>query len=209
MTFPSAERILARWRLLWEERAIIANLVGQELLDVLFPAGQDGTEELRLIGMTVQERSEDPITPTQLFEAIQERIINPEPPETDGYLRVMSAFKAKGLTVRLTVLAGAVETWIPSIDPNLSGDEARRELEEQRRLFYVGMTRPTDALVVSSFASMPSSIMYGTQAQARIRRRGRGFGLASRFIREMGATAPATILGDRLLEEFAEVSHVA
>lgn len=201
--FSSASRLLQRWQLLQQEQAMIADLSGQKLIDALFPADLEGTEELRSIAVTLQERADGDITPQRLHDTILDRIINPEPPDVDGYVRVMSAFKAKGLTVKLTVIAGAIESWFPFLDDTLPGDEARRQEEEQRRLFYVAMTRPTDALVISSFTSMPSAMVYGTQARARSHRRGRGYGLASRFIEEMGTTAPAPILGDALLAEMA------
>jgi DNA helicase-2/ATP-dependent DNA helicase PcrA len=199
------QHLKERWQLLQRERAAIENLVGQDLIDALFPATETSTEELRLIATMLQERIEDDITPPQLHEAILDRIINPEPPEADGHVRVMSAYKAKGLTVKLVVMAGAVETWYPTPDDNLTGDALLRHTEEQRRLFYVGITRPTDALVISSFASMPSGMVYGTLARARQHRRGRGYGLASQFIDEMGTTAPGTVIGDTLLAEMIEL----
>ena len=36
--------------------------------------------------------------------------------------------------------------------------EQRAQLEEQRRLFFVGMTRTTDILVFSSYSQLPTNI---------------------------------------------------
>lgn len=209
LRFSGSDRFLKRWRQLHQERVAIENLVGQAFIDAIFPASLEGTEELRLIATTLQERSEEGVTPKEVYEAIQERIINPEPPEVDNYVRVMSAYKAKGLTVKLAILAGTIHTWVPTVDENLTGDEQRRQEEEQRRLLYVALTRPTDALVVSSFRSMPSATVYGTQAKALQHRQGRGIGLASQFIEEMGAAAPQAVLGEVLLDEMTELSGAA
>ncbi len=205
LNFTSSRRLLERWRLLEQQRATVDALVGRQLIDKLFPENEDGIQELRLIASALQDRSDDDITPQRLYEAILDRIINPEPPEADAQVRVMSAYKAKGLTVKLVVMTGSVETWYPMVDDGLAPEELRRQEEEQRRLFYVGITRPTDALVISSFGSMPTRTVYQTRARARLHQRGRGYGQASRFIAEMGATAPGTILGANLLAEMVEL----
>lgn len=57
------------------------------------------------------------------------------------YIRVMSLYKSKGLTADLVVVVGCIQGLIPFIPDDLSSAERDRALEEQRRLFYVAITR--------------------------------------------------------------------
>jgi superfamily I DNA/RNA helicase len=188
-----------RWSALKIARAGVEDLVGQELVDKLFPEGQVATSELRQIGLFLIECSDNDVTPKALLDAIHDRILNPEPVEADDQVRIMSLYKAKGLTVKLAIIAGASDSWIPSIEEDVEGDEYRRQMEEERRLFYVVVTRPTDALVISSFMSMPNKTLHGTSGRARTMTKGRGFGSASPFIAELGPAAPRPISGKTLL----------
>jgi DNA helicase-2/ATP-dependent DNA helicase PcrA len=79
--------------------------------------------------------------------------VQPELPGTQGpSVRIMSLHKSEGLTARLVVIAGCVSGILPSID----FQEQNRLREEQPRLFYVGVTRSTETLVLSSAVRIPS-----------------------------------------------------
>jgi superfamily I DNA/RNA helicase len=72
-------------------------------------------------------------------------------------------------------------------------------LEEQRRLFYVSITRARQILVLSSVTSLPSDLAYRMGVEVR----GRGNTVAtitSRFVNELGPTRPNPIRGERLLQ---------
>jgi len=108
----------------------------------------------------------------------------------------MSLHKSKGLTARLVVIAGCVSGIIPSIDFDAPAVEQERQRQEQRRLFYVGLTRSTETLVVSSAVRMSNQA-------ARLMRMplaGRGLGgaalHASPFLAELGPTAPVAVRAD-------------
>jgi DNA helicase-2/ATP-dependent DNA helicase PcrA len=113
----------------------------------------------------------------------------------------MSLHKSKGLSSPVVVIAGCVEGLLPSAtDPDLTPVENQAALEEQRRLFFVGLTRvkadPLNnrpgVLVLTSSRSM--SLADAMQSGIRPARvvYGRAHVHASRFIQELGPAAPAT-----------------
>ena len=56
---------------------------------------------------------------------------------------------AKGLEFGTVFVTSLVETIVPYGNPKIES-----EVEEERRLFYVAVTRAKDRLILSSFASM-------------------------------------------------------
>lgn len=70
-------------------------------------------------------------------------------------------------------------------------------LSEQRRLFYVAITRCTEVLVLSSVARMPRSLAWKIGARLQPGASAVGNTIASRFLDELGPTAPAPRRGDR------------
>ena len=111
----------------------------------------------------------------------------------------MSLHKSKGLSSPVVIIAGCVEGLLPTApDADATPAEREAELEEQRRLLFVGLTRvkamPGEnrpgVLVLTSSRSMsladamqsgirPASVWYG-----------RAFVHTSRFIGELGPAAP-------------------
>lgn len=108
----------------------------------------------------------------------------------------MSLHASKGLTAKLVVLAGLVEGVIPFVDEEAPDDEQEAMLQEQRRLFFVGITRPTDVLVLSSYSSLPDDVVYRLRA-ATGQRLGRTFRtFSSSFIAELGPELPDAMRGE-------------
>jgi len=94
--------------------------------------------------------------PVDLLQELRTVITQPEIPGDQGnIIRVMSLHKSKGLTARVVVVAGCVAGAIPTVDLEEPPDEQQRQIQEQRRLFYVAITRTTDVLVISGAARMP------------------------------------------------------
>lgn len=195
VSFVGSSVLAARHATLEAELARLEELEDEALVDALFPEGDDEVRPVRRIAQLALEVATEPLDARALFNDIRTRIIYPEPPPAGEYVRVMSLHKSKGLTARLVVVAGCVEGWIPSLGVDLTGDEARRDLEEQRRLFYVALTRATDALILSSFRSLPSPLAHRMQVRVQTRQGGRAFVQASRFLAELGPNAPAPRLG--------------
>ncbi len=76
---------------------------------------------------------------------------DPEEPETDRQVTLSSLHSAKGLEFSVVFLIGCVEGVLPharTIDPKIT-DASMADLEEERRLFYVGVTRARDVLYLT------------------------------------------------------------
>lgn len=188
--------VVARHNALEARLAQLAGLEGQALVDALWPATED-TRSIRLIAQTIADNT---AAPGVLLNELRTVITQPELPGSDGdVIRVMSLHKSKGLTASLVAVVGCASGSIPSIDASLPNPEQDAQLREQRRLFYVAITRATDTLILSSVTEMP----IGTALRAgitpanvflrdgeRIARIG-----ASPFIAELGASAPQTVTG--------------
>jgi len=98
--------------------------------------------------------------------------------DLDGYDRrdesvsLMTAHSAKGLEFPIVYLVGMEE----GIFPHAAASTGDRDVEEERRLCYVGMTRAMESLTL-------------TCARERRRFGTRSFGVPSRFLREIPADA--------------------
>ena len=66
--------------------------------------------------------------------------------ETDDYLTLMTIHMAKGLEFPVVFLVGMEESVFPHVRSVLSGSES--DIEEERRLCYVGVTRAMDILKI-------------------------------------------------------------
>jgi len=110
----------------------------------------------------------------------------------------MSLHKSKGLTADLVVVAGCVEGLVPTLPRNAAVQLSQTALEEQRRLFYVAITRARQTLVLSSVARMPRDLAHRMGAIVRGGGAAHAATIASRFIAELGPARPATALGATL-----------
>jgi DNA helicase-2/ATP-dependent DNA helicase PcrA len=139
-------------------------------------------------------------TPSAFLDAVIEAVSQPDIPPDIAEVRIMSLHKSKGLNSPLVIIAGCVEGLLPTApDADLTPAENQAILEEQRRLFFVGVTRVKanlaedrpGVLVLTSSRSMsladamqsgirPANVEYGT-----------AYVHTSRFIQELGPAAPA------------------
>ncbi|WP_048190698.1 UvrD-helicase domain-containing protein [Methanobacterium sp. SMA-27] len=170
----------------------LKSLKGQELVDKLFPEDKEWSNLFRSILNDVDTNS----SAFEIFEELRKEITQPEVPINVDYVRIMSLHKSKGLTADLVIITSCVDYLIPFRKRDLRGDDRKRQLEEQRRLFYVGITRTTNILVISSFLQWPSELAY--KYVPNLMRRGGGFvrTRTSPFIFELGSKAPKVISGD-------------
>jgi superfamily I DNA/RNA helicase len=135
-------------------------------------------------------------SPAQILDELVTTITQPElPGERDDVIRVMSLHKSKGLTAKCVVVTGCVAGALPTLEPGLSSTAQQQAMEEQRRLFYVAITRTAHTLVLSSAASAP----YGDAMQMGLtvarRLGGNAILQASPFMSDLGIQAPATLSG--------------
>jgi len=197
LNIPHTWGATERYRVLKGRLSELNGLRGTNLIDAIFPQSETWTEPIRGI---VAGLGED-IEPKDLLDQILHAVTQPELPTDVDYVRIMSLHKSKGLTADLVLVAGCIEGLVPTIQTDLSPQDERRSLEEQRRLFYVAITRTTKTLVLSSITSLPCADAFKMGAKVLMRRRGLTPvpTIASRFLSELGTSRPATGAGETIL----------
>ena len=100
------------------------------------------TSETELLAETVTQCRGEATTPQELYDALYEAVTQPEIPLEVAEVRIMSLHKSKGLSSPYVFIVGCVEGLMPgSPDTKLPPAQRQAQLEEDRRLFYVGITR--------------------------------------------------------------------
>ncbi len=174
-----------------DQLTTLQELRGYELLDRLYPAEDEWSGPVR---ETISLRIGDDTEPAKLLDLLRTQITQPEKPEDGEFARVMSLHKSKGLTSRVVVVVGCIEGLCPVRDSDLTPDEQRCSLQEQRRLFYVAVTRCREILVLSSVVALEKRIAY--KIGACVTGGGAvGQTVTSQFIAELGPAAPGPVAG--------------
>jgi len=173
------------------------------IIDRLFPSGNNEFVDFReLVSEVIAEVGED--DPVKFLSELTSAIAKPEVPSEIEDVRIMSLHKSKGLSAPITIIAGCVEGLLPKQpDPSLTQVARNASIEEQRRLFFVGVTR-VKALPSSN---KPGHLML-TYCQKMPIRDAKGAGIspsstfrrtaylnASRFIGELGPRCPRPVAG--------------
>lgn len=163
----------------------------ETVVDTLLPENREGCRVLRDSALLAIPDCEDI---SGLFEMLKATVTQPEMPDEGDFVRIMSLHKSKGLTSRVTIVAGCIRGLIPFQDLDEPPAEQAQILLEQRRLFYVAITRCTETLVLSSSLRLPRDFAYkiGAQVQGR---RNPVQAVTSQFIAELGPQAPRPRLG--------------
>ena len=192
ISIPYTATVVKRFKLLQEHEEELREKSGRDLADALFPETESWAEPLRTI---VEQKfaANHGFTPSKLLDEIRNGVTQMDTPTDVDYVRVMSLHKSKGLTARIVIVMGCNEGLIPRIDYGRSLAEQNRSREEQRRLFYVALTRATETVLLSSIARIPrqQALRMGLGVQG---------GGASQFLGELGPASPTPIGGPRLLE---------
>jgi superfamily I DNA/RNA helicase len=198
LVLPHVSELLGKYR---ELRAVLAGFEGKslaELIDVLMPAGNEECGALREVALLAVAELDDV---GRLFDRIKTHVTQPEMPEEGDFVRIMSLHKSKGLTSKVAIVAGCTQGLIPFQDQEQVPVEQDAILQEQRRLFYVAITRCTEILVLSSVARMERQLAWKIGAQLRPGRSNVGTMITSQFIDELGPTAPTTRSGEKWAAE--------
>lgn len=184
--------IVGRYRDLLQELRRLEGLALGEAVDLLFPEHTNWAEPFRLI---IQENPDDESL-ADVLESLREAIIQPELPRDVEYVRIMSLHKSRGLNADLVVICGCVEGLLPSSKDGMAFEEERRYLEEQRRLFYVGLTRARRTLVLSSVLSMPRALAHKIGVKVLGGDAEFANTIASSFVHELGPSCPMPMPGE-------------
>ncbi len=142
----------------------------------------ENIDELLSKVVTYEEGEENPTLSGFLEEvALVADIDNLE--EDSDYVVLMTLHSAKGLEFPKVFLAGMEDGLFPSY-MSITSDDSREELEEERRLAYVGITRAMDELTI-------------TCARQRMIRGETQYNKVSRFVREIPAELLEGIIPSR------------
>jgi DNA helicase II / ATP-dependent DNA helicase PcrA len=171
-------------------------LNGHDLVAAIFPAEQEWAKPLAELASQIKEEE---FGANELVDVIRRNVTQPELPTDVDYVRVMSLHKSKGLTADMVVVVGCLEGLMPSIDSKASQQDQRRSLEEQRRLFYVAITRAKKVLLLSSVARLPTKLAHRMRARVRPSRGRNSVTITSRYIAELGQDCPNVITGREFL----------
>ena len=168
-----------------------------DVIDELFPEDMDQCRDLRALALQVLEITGDDAN--EFLSELTTSIAKPDVPAEVLDVRIMSLHKSKGLSSPVTIIAGCVQGLLPRLpDQDLSAAEQRAQMEEQRRLFYVGITRvkasPDERKEGKLFLTYSLRMPMADARKAGIQPAGGGFGeallVASQFIGELGPDAP-------------------
>lgn len=197
ITIPHTAALVARWKDLNAALAPLAMLKGLDLVRAIWPPTDESCDDIRLMAEAIAVRVPDA---RQILEELRQDITQPYLPDSESdVIRIMSLHKSKGLTASLVVVAGAMAGAIPTIDEKLPTAEQDAQRLEQRRLFYVAITRATETLLISA----PTLVPFAEAMQARVTvvqtrwLNGQKYSVVamSPFIGELGASCPPTVMG--------------
>lgn len=184
--------IVDRYRALKEYEHRFVGMNYQAKFDEIFPAGQSWSEPFRQL---VEDNDVDSLD--AILNLLQINIIQPEMPAEVDYIRIMSLHKSKGLNADHVVVLGCVEGLLPKqADPLLPFEDRRRYIEEQRRLFYVAVTRSRKTLILSSCLQIPRNLAYQMGAEVIGGDEVYGNTIASTYLTELGPDRPKPISGN-------------
>jgi DNA helicase-2/ATP-dependent DNA helicase PcrA len=188
LTLPHTASLVARFNILTQRLNALIVLDPAALIDALFPDGNAEVTSVRQVALLTLPNVN---TPQELLDELRSAITQPELPGSQGpSVRIMSLHKSKGLTARLVVIAGCVAGIMPSIDDSDPLAEQERQRQEQRRLFYVGITRSTETLVINNSIRMPYAAALQMRMPVLARAGAYAILQASPMLPELGPAAP-------------------
>jgi superfamily I DNA/RNA helicase len=198
LSLPYTQDLARRFQELRRRLIELETRRGETLVDTLFPPGQEWANLVRSLASAIESDDYDAET---LRETLRIGITQPELPTDVDYVRVMSLHKSKGLTADLVVVLGCIEGLVPQqYNPRKTILTEQQFEHEQRRLFYVAITRTKRILILSSVTRLERALAH--RMGARVGRGGRTHAatIASRFLAELGPSRPDAVLGTTVLE---------
>jgi DNA helicase II / ATP-dependent DNA helicase PcrA len=185
-------KLASNYESLVRELSTINSLNNEDLVEKLFPASAVELAELHEAASVAMHNE---LPPEDVYRSVIMATSSLEVPEKAHYVRIMTPHKAKGLTSKAVIVSGCIQGLMPSIDEDLPLKARARQLEEQRRLFYVAVTRCTETLVFSSVLNLPPAIAYQLRAKVLDSGANSAGRNASQFLAELGPSAPQSVRG--------------
>ncbi len=192
LQLAGVNKLTDRYQALLAEVTRLGQLNVSDLFDDLFPTGAEWADPIREL---VTGKLDGIQGPEGLLDLLRTEITQPEMPAEGDFVRLMSLHKSKGLTSRVTIIVGCIRGLIPFVDDELTAPEALAHIQEQRRLFYVALTRAKEILVLSSAASVPRQLAHKIGAIVRGGNSQTGKTIACEFLQELGPQALPAHLG--------------
>jgi DNA helicase-2/ATP-dependent DNA helicase PcrA len=192
LQLPNTTDLVEKYRELVQILNELQQLELSALINALMPEGNEAVAVIREVAILNLPEME---TVSDLFGCIRNFVTQPEIPEKANYVRVMSLHKSKGLTSKVTIVSGCVQGLVPFVDSDAPPDEAQAIMREQRRLFYVAITRCTQTLVISSFTRIPRQLAWKIGARVVPGPGPNGRTVASQCLDEWGPGAPPSKRG--------------
>lgn len=189
--------LVNRYKELLEKKSGIETKVGLELVNACFPDDIEKCRDLRKLSLGILKED---MPSEELFKILVEKISKPEIPPKRSEIHIMSLHKSKGLEADLIIIPSCIEGLIPRIDNEKTPAEQQQELEEARRLFYVGITRTKKVLILSSFLYLKAVKAQIMKIKHKIIKEGLAQVQSSTFLRELGPSCPTPIKGDTFLQ---------
>ncbi len=196
ISIPHSGPLVTAFQQLRSELDALSGLDVVGVVDRLLPVAQPWAADLRYFAT---QGGMDGLNNEKLVDRLRERITQPELPTDEDYIKLMSLHKSKGLTSRVVIVVGCMQGLIPNLPERLTQDEQAEHLKEQRRLFYVALTRCTDVLMLSSVYKVEAATAYNIGTQIQSRNRDYAYPVASQFLGELEGVAPRSQRGDQFL----------
>jgi superfamily I DNA/RNA helicase len=206
LVLPYTRHLIERFR---EIRAELDVLRGHatvvDTVNHWLPAELEGIDSFRTL---VHEILPEANTPAEVLRLLLEAVSQPDVPPDVTETRIMSLHKSKCLSSPVVIIGGCIQGLLPSepdTDEEPTPAERIAHLEEQRRLFYVGLTRvkadlergwPGTLFLTSSRAMTIKDVKQSKIPDDKFSYKfGRARVQMSQFIRELGPAAPAPRAG--------------
>lgn len=196
ITIPYMGTLVARFQ---EIQTELFTLQSASNLDQFIQIWLPDNQQTALLSALVSDCREEAESPQELYDALYLAITQPEVPLEVTEVRVMSLHKSKGLSSPFVFIVGCVEGLLPArADFKLTANEQTAKLQEDRRLFYVGITRVkadlpgrVGYLAITYSQTMLAADAFSNQITPVSTSNGIARLQASRFISEMAPHAPA------------------
>jgi DNA helicase II / ATP-dependent DNA helicase PcrA len=198
VNIPHTAQLVQRFE---EVRDEITALGAAPDLDQFIQRWMPADPNTQLLTEAVARARQEAATIPELFDRLYTAITQPEIPLEVAEVRVMSLHKSKGLSSPYVFIVGCVEGLLPARpDAALSAQEKLVKLQEDRRLFYVGITRvkadPPNRvgyLALTYAQTMSAAAAFQSQITPVGTHGGVAHLQASRFIAEMAPHAPPAL----------------